>query len=215
MKDTLQGLQGGGGSNLVNGNHVGDKQKFDTKTGAKLQKPFATNEDGTPSTKNFMHNENGLFGVGEGKPPTGGAISHGQINQDTLHSQLSADGHLDTHAQAENGITKLPQNYGHPSDADMKSKAAAPPPKATGLKGFKAAFLAGFNKTSSKKPSDVEKGYPLDSETALAAFLKEYSIHSHLQNKHTIQELLDELEEPDEESDEESVEKSTLDGIMR
>ena len=55
----------------------------------------------------------------------------------------------------------------------------------------------------------------MEAETALATFLKEYSIHSHLQNKHTIQELLDELKEPADESDEEVMEKSTLDGIMR
>jgi hypothetical protein len=53
----------------------------------------------------------------------------------------------------------------------------------------------------------------LDSDTALGAFLKEYSAHAHLKNTHAINELLDHLDESDEE--EKDVEKSASDGIMR
>ena len=210
--------------------------------------PFALSEDGSPSTKDFVHDSvsGGLHGVGDGKPPAGGSASNQHVNENVLHSQLNAGGHLDNHAKSANGITKLPKDFQHASAAPTVKPPgdtpAKPPTGPSGVAGFLGSaakggatkFLEGF-KSSLNPPGQSEgiagkvgRAYKdakakvaagnvekmsLDPDTALSAFLKEYSAHAHLKNTHAINELLDHLDEPDEE--EEDVEKSASDGIMR
>ena len=219
-KETLEERKKAGGSSLMHGSYGGaashGQPRFDHQTGERLHKPFAYNEDESDSTHNWMHNENGLHRVGAGKPPAGGAASHGHINENTLHSKLNQDGHLDAHSTSKTGVTKLPDGYTHPSDT------SPPKPKSMGQQA-KEGVKSGIARALENKKSGTpfldglkgmffgKKGYPMAEGVALEAFLKQYGVHEHMKDKTSVHDLLERLEEDDEKE----VNKSLQDSIIR
>lgn len=212
LKKTLQELQGmhtGGASGLVGGAYGGSQNKFDLQTGAPIpHKPFAANEDGTPSTKNFFHNSDGhLMGLGDGKHTGGGAVSSSKLNQDAMGHKFNESGH----SQA---LKNSPSGY---VEVDAKPP---PPPKKGFFANLKDEYQAGKQSKLGAKDTflgrfkELNKEYPMPNGTALDYFIvglqdlqKEYGTGDHLKSNHKIRDLVERLEE---ENKKKSVESSII-----
>ena len=94
---------------------------------------FAANEDGTPSSQNFVYHGSGnLVAVGDGQAPTNGAMSHSKLAGDALQHKLTESGHLPTHEKgmqlgaSGSGITPIGS---FKIGEDKEGETPEPPPQ--------------------------------------------------------------------------------------
>ena len=195
-RDTLNDLQGGLGANdasLVSGSH----------------NDFAHDEDGVPSTKNFLlHGSGNLMGVGgvdkatgkpKGTPGKSGFAAHNDVVETSLANELHNKGHLKGHT----GAKKL-SNFSHPSASSgggmnmgkrlgfngahkshSNPKVGTASAIASGLKGFASDAVAAFKEGQAQ--GSVKKS---ETPSAIADFVKAYS-NRPLHHKKKVRELLE------------------------
>lgn len=198
--DDLHGMHSGHDASLVSASHGGDK-------------PFALNEDGGASDKNFLlHGSGNLMGVGstDPKPGKNGFASHNDVVENSLAHALTESGHLEGHQ----GVQKI-SNFSHPTKGTNIGKNAGfggshmshPNPKSgiksaiAGAKSFKAgatsfkndaisAWKAGWSQgKGGGGGEEVEKS--MDSSDAIQRFVKAYADDTHLARKKKVEDILE------------------------
>ena len=157
-KETLDELHGGHGAHdasLISSSHGGEN-------------PFAFNESGGGSDKNFLlHGSGNLMGVGKAgaTPGKSGFASHNDVVENSLAHALTESGHLDGHE----GVQHIP-NFSHPTKGTNIGKRAGfngankahPNPKSgiaskvAAYKGFKAEAAQAFKAGQKKAPTAAD-----------------------------------------------------------